>query len=447
MDMPLPFWIVMPFMLLISSLCLGPTLSPRWWHRLEVPVLISVTLLTILGFMLSWGTGLTIEHVQHVLSHEYIPFVVLIYTLYMVSTSLKISLEGQASTAKNALFLLFGGIFASAIGTTGASMLLIYPFLKWNHDHPYKTHLTIFFMLIVSNIGGSLTPLGDPPLFIGFLHGVPFQWPLLNLFPKFIFTMTYLLLIFIVCDIFFKRFQKVTRQNIKRTFVLLKTKREPSDTPCTVPFKIQIEGKTQIILIPLIIMVLIFCSGTSTPLFLREGLLLLIAATSYIIDRQYHGFLSKKGHWLPVLEVCRVFLAIFICVSPISLMLQQGANGPFVDLLEIANAGGTPNNHLYYWITGMFSAFLDNAPTYLIFFKMIGGSAQDIIQNHNTTLQAISVASIFFGAMTYIGNAPNFMVRSIAKQHDIEMPSFIGYMGWTCILLLPVVILVQLIWF
>ena len=446
MDMQLPIWIVLPFILLLSSLCLGPTLSPGWWHRLEVPVLVSVTLLTVVGFIQSWGASLSIEHIQHVLSYEYIPFVVLIYTLYTVSTSLKISLEGEATTAKNALFLLFGGAFASVIGTTGASMLLIYPFLKWNHNHPYRTHLTIFFILIVSNVGGGLTPLGDPPLFIGFLHGVPFEWPLINLYQKCIFTMTCLIGIFIVCDIFFKRFQTVTLKNIKTTFTLFRAKSTPSSHPF-VPFKIHIDGKSQIIFIPLIIMVLVCFSGTTNPLFLREGLLLLISFTSHIIDRKYHGFLSKKGHWLPVLEVCRVFFAIFICVSPISLMLQQGADGPFAHLLQIANAGGTPNNHLYFWLTGMFSAFLDNAPTYLIFFKMIGGSAQDIIQNNNTTLQAVSIASIFFGAMTYIGNAPNFMVRSIAKQHDIDMPSFAGYMGWTCALLLPVIALVQLIWF
>ncbi len=446
MDMQLPLWIVTPFILLLSSLCIGPTLSPGWWHRLEVPVLISVTLLTIVGFIQAWGTWLSIEHIQHVLSYEYIPFVVLIYTLYTVSTSLKISLEGEPTTAKNALFLLFGGALASIIGTTGASMLLIYPFLKWNHNHPYRTHLTIFFMLIVSNVGGCLTPLGDPPLFIGFLQGVPFEWPFINLYQKYFFTIICLLVLFIFCDVFFKHFTHITWRNIRLTLKLLGTRSIPSPHPF-IPFKISIDGKPQMIFIPLIILVLICCSGTNDPLFLREGLLLLIALTSHLIDRKYDGFLSKNGHWLPVLEICRVFLAIFICVSPISLMLQQGANGPFAHLLQIANAGGTPNNHLYFWLTGTFSAFLDNAPTYLIFFKMIGGSAQDIIQNNNTTLQAISISSIFFGAMTYIGNAPNFMVRSIAKQHDVEMPSFIGYIGWTSLLLLPVIALVQLIWF
>lgn len=448
MDMQLPFWIVTPFILLLASLCLGPTLSPGWWHRLEVPVLISVTLITIAGFIQSWGIGPSIEHIQHVLSYEYIPFVVLLYTLYTVSTSLKISLSGEPTTAKNALFLLSGGVFASTIGTTGSSMLLIYPFLKWNRNHPNKTHLTIFFMLIVSNVGGSLTPLGDPPLFIGFLQGVPFEWPLFNLYQKFSFALISLVVIFVLCDILFKHFDKVTVNNFKAALSMewgnlcCKKNKKPRE-----PFQINIDGKTQIIFIPLIVVVLIFCSDPAYPLFLREGLLLLISLISHVIDRKYHGFLSKTGHWLPVLEVCRVFFAIFICVSPISLMLQQGLSGPFAEILKFANAGGTPNNHLYYWMTGFFSAFLDNAPTYLIFFKMIGGSAQEIVQNNNTTLQAVSIASVFFGAMTYIGNAPNFMVRSIAKQHDVEMPSFIGYIGWTCIVLLPVLILVQFIWF
>ncbi|HCU06898.1 MAG TPA: hypothetical protein DIC42_04890 [Holosporales bacterium] len=445
--MQLPLWIVIPFILLLLSLCVGP-LSPKWWHRLETPILISVTLLTIFGFIQSWGVSLSVAHIQHVLAYEYIPFVVLIYTLYTVSTSLKISLSGEPTTAKNALFLLLGGSFASVIGTTGASMLLIYPFLKWNRKHPHKTHLTIFFMLIISNVGGSLTPLGDPPLFIGFLQGVPFEWPLFNLYQKFSFTLLSLVGIFVLCDIYFRQFQTISLNHLKRALTLeWENMRSVKPKETYSPFQIHINGKPQIIFIPLIILVLVFCSDAKDPLFLREGLLLLISTTSHIIDRKYDGFLSKKGHWLPVLEVCRVFFAIFICVSPISLMLQQGLTGPFAAVLKFANSNGTPNTHLYYWMTGIFSAFLDNAPTYLIFFKMIGGSAQDIIQNNNVTLQAVSISSIFFGAMTYIGNAPNFMVRSIAKQHDIEMPSFLGYMGWTCVILLPIVTIVQLLWF
>lgn len=445
--MQLPLWIVIPFILLLLSLCLGP-LSPKWWHRLELPILIGVTLLTIFGLIQSWGVRLSVEHIQHVLAYEYIPFVVLIYTLYTVSTSLKISLSGEPTTAKNALFLLLGGAFASVIGTTGASMLLIYPFLKWNHNHPNRTLLTIFFILIISNVGGSLTPLGDPPLFIGFLQGVPFEWPLFNLYQKFSAALLSLVGLFILCDLFFKRFQKVTLRNIKLAF-FLEWKKNYSTTPQKTPgtFQMKLDGKPQIIFIPLIILVLVFFSDKKDPLFLREALMLLISLTSHVIDRKYNGFLSKKGHWLPVLEVCRVFFAIFICVSPIALMLQQGLNGPFAALLQFANSNGTPNNHLYFWMTGIFSAFLDNAPTYLIFFKMIGGSAQDIIQNNNVTLQAISISAIFFGAMTYIGNAPNFMVRSIAKQHEVEMPSFLGYIGWTCVILLPVITMIQLLWF
>lgn len=445
--MELPLWIITPFILLLLSLCLGP-LSPKWWHRLETPILISVTMLTILGLIQSWGVRLSIAHIQHVLAYEYIPFVVLIYTLYTVSTSLKISLEGAPTTTTNAIFLLIGGLLSSIIGTTGSSMLLIYPFLKWNRHHPYKTHLIIFFILIVSNVGGSLTPLGDPPLFIGFLQGVPFEWTLLNLYQKFSFTLFSLIGIFILFDISLKRFQKISLHYLKLALIL-----EWQNMRCVKPkalsssFQIHINGKPQIIFIPLIILVLIFCSDTKNPLFLREGLLLLISIASHLVDRHYDGFLSKTGHWSPVLEICRVFFAIFICVSPISCMLQQGLTGPFAEILKFANVNGVPNSHLYYWMTGIFSSFLDNAPTYLLFFKMIGGSAQDIIQNNNVTLQAVSIASVFFGAMTYIGNAPNFMVRSIAKQHNIEMPSFLGYIGWTCVILLPVIIIVQLIWF
>lgn len=412
-------WMGLPFVILLIGISIGPTGFPKIWHKVELLVVLGCIGLTVACYHSFYGLNQTIVDVQHILANEYIPFIVALYALYTVSTSLRISIEGSATPLKNTLFLLGAAPLASLIGTTGASMLLIHPFLRWNRHHPYKSILVVFFILTVSNIGGSLSPLGDPPLFVGYLLGVPFEWPFVNLGTMFLISMMWLLGVFLVFELYVNKTKNIGA------------------------FKIHLQGGVQLLFIPVIVLILMYAKGEMP--FLREILLLLVSGASFLLDKKYLGFLSQKGHWDPVFEVGRVFLGIFICVSPISIMLQQGVEGPFGSFLSVANSQGMPNNTFYFWMTGIFSAFLDNAPTYLIFFKMIGDS--NVLQNHPVTLQAISIASIFFGAMTYIGNAPNFMVRSIAKQHGVSMPSFLGYMVLACLILLPLCGFISFVWF
>jgi Na+/H+ antiporter NhaD/arsenite permease-like protein len=420
----LPFWLSLPFIFLLVAISLGPNLLPKLWHRVENYFLVIVCAFSLIGLYSQIDLTYTLYHLTHTLEMEYIPFIVLIYTLYTIGTGLKITIHGSPTPLKNALFLFLGGILSNLVGTTGASMLLIHPFIKWNKDSPYKMHLVVFFIFIVSNIGGSLTPIGDAPLFIGYLQGVPFFWTLQNLWQKSFLAQFIILSIFIIIDHYKNGSQDVEKGK----------------------FKTEIIGKEQLLLIPLVIFILVTVDNAKTALFLKEVLLLGIAFISYTLDRRKNRFLSKKAHWSPVWEVARVFLTIFVSLIPISIMLKNGEHGVFASILKLANEGGKPNNVLYYWFSGLFSAVLDNAPTYLLFYKMVGASsAEQMILMFEKTLIAISISCVFFGSITYIGNAPNFMVRNIAKQHHVEVPSFLGFIGWSIAILFPIFFLIQII--
>ncbi|CAO5680730.1 MAG: hypothetical protein HEEMFOPI_00552 [Holosporales bacterium] len=424
MNMILPLWSCLPFIILLISISVFPSFLPKLWHRVEnfIFVILSFSALACVYHFSTFST--TAEKFVHVLEYEYVPFVVIIYTLYTIGTGLKITLSGNPTPFKNALFLFCGGILSNFIGTTGASVLLIYPFLKWNAKKNHKTHLVMFFIFIVSNIGGSLTPLGDAPLFIGYLQGIPFSWSFFNLLKISLFIQVLLLSIFMMID-FYKN------KNDDKGVVFEK-------------FSIQIIGKTQLILIPIVLLILVYIDNEKTFTFLKEFLLLCVCLISYGIDKKCYHLLSKKAHWSPVLEVARVFLAIFITLMPISIILKAGTEGPFSFILNQANVNGVPDPKLYFWFSGIFSAFLDNAPTYLLFYKMIGPfTAEAIMNQFNNTLIAISCSTIFFGALTYIGNAPNFMIKNIAKQHTIAMPSFLVYFLWASAILVPVFYIVQ----
>nr|MBP9752473.1 sodium:proton antiporter [Pseudomonadota bacterium] len=419
MNITLPLWSSIPFIILLCSISFMPGFFPRIWHKTENIIFI---ILSIVTFCVLWAyadINWTIDKLIHVIEKEYIPFIVVIYTLYTIGTGLKITIHGKPTPLKNALFLTTGGLLANLIGTTGMSMLLIHPFLKWNQHREHKTHLVLFFMFIVSNIGGSLTPLGDAPLFVGYILGVPFSWSFMNLLKISFFCQALLLILFIIVDSYKNKHDQTTPNHEK--------------------FSIQVFGKKQLIFIPFIIFILIYIDNEKFIPCFKEMLFLSIAFLSYYVDKKYDQFLSKKAHWSPVFEVARVFFAIFITLIPISVMLKSGMSGPFEPILKHVNANGVPDATLYFWLSGFFSAFLDNAPTYLLFYKMIGDfSAEHIIANFNTVLIAISSATIFFGALTYIGNAPNLMVKNIAKQHQIHMPSFLGYFFISSIILLPV---------
>jgi Na+/H+ antiporter NhaD/arsenite permease-like protein len=432
----LPLYTGIPFLGVLLSIALLPILVPRFWHRFENILLGGWTILSLGMLLKILGGNFLGSTLFGVAVHEYLPFIILLTTLYIIGSGFYIRLKAKATPIANANFLLIGSLLASLIGTTGAAMLLLRPFIHMNQGRTYRSHSIIFFIFIVANIGGCLTPLGDPPLFLGYLNGIDFFWPFQNLTLPFLITVFPLLIIYYGIDSWL----------IKKETVKIVPRHQLE--------KFSLEGKLNIILLAGVLIVLIgsnFVDFLPTYLILdqqvslshvlRDVILLILAFVSY---RTTPASIHHHQHfsWGPILEIARVFAAIFITMIPLSIMLRMGEVGPFSSLLHFTNTGHRP--FIYFWLTGIFSAFLDNAPTYLIFFKMAGGNPDILMTTHTKILMAISLGAVFMGAMTYIGNAPNFMVRSIAKQSGIVMPSFLGYMGWSCCILLPLFVGVTL---
>lgn len=314
-------------------------------------------------------------------------------------------------------------------------MLLINPLLRANRWRDHKKHTVIFFIFLVSNIGGLLTPLGDPPLFLGFLQGVPFFWTTQHLYYEFVSFSVILLTLYYFIDRHYYAKQAPDHQEPQRRQ------------------KFRIHGKRNLPLLAGVISLVLLSShlkgSVAFTLFgvekslgalIRDVGLVLLSLISIRISTAE----DRKGNefsWEPILEIAKIFFAIFIAVWPVITILHAGENGGLAFLVKLAHLeGGHPNNVAYFWLTGLLSGFLDNAPTYLVFFHMAGGDAAHLTTALTDTLIAISVSSVFMGAMTYIGNAPNFMVRSIAEKRGIKMPSFFGYMVWSFGILGPLLL-------
>jgi Na+/H+ antiporter NhaD/arsenite permease-like protein len=424
----------LPYSALMLSLAVCPLLLPKLWHMFEKPALAAIGVWTLVVMVNAEGVRQASHSFSHMLLHEYIAFLALIFALFVVAGGIHVQFNVADSLKNNILILLGGAILANFIGTTGASMVLIRPFLKLNHNRPYKTHLGVFFIFIVANIGGSLTPLGDPPLFMGYLAGVDFSWTLQRGWLPFIIVITFCLFIFAYIDRLKNKHAISQRHDVS----------------------ISLEGRINFILMAAIVVITLLAPKLSSEAvitimdvgvswqdiirdfgYLAIGSLSLWLTPSHIRHQQHFNFEPFK-------EVARVFLVIFLSLIPISAMLKRGINGPFHSLFSFAHENGMPIDTKYFWLSGSLSALLDNAPTYLLFFKMAGGDAGILMNQLPSTLLAISLGSVYMGAMSYIGNAPNFMVRSIAKQSGVEMPSFIGYMVWSCVVLLPILYCISL---
>jgi Na+/H+ antiporter NhaD/arsenite permease-like protein len=434
-------WII-PFMGILLSIALFPLLASRFWHQHYGKVALFWALAFVVPFFARFGSGPTIDALLQVAFLEYIPFIILIGALFAISGGIYVSGNLHGSPKVNTALLAIGALLASVVGTTGASMILIRPLLRANDDRGHNTHAVIFFIFLVSNIGGSLTPLGDPPLFLGFLKGVAFFWPLRAMWLPTLITGIILLLVFYVVD----------------SYIYRKEGHKPRDPSPDKP--IRISGMAGIVLLILLIGTVLLTSqlfglGTipvrsiDVPLsgIIRDGVLILLAAASFLLCPSTNRE-ANRFSWEPVLEVAKLFAGIFITIVPAIAILgdgRQGAAAPLIDLLT--NADQTPNNMMYFWLTGILSSFLDNAPTYLIFFNSAGGNPLSLQDLFPTTLLAISAGAVFMGANTYIGNAPNFMVKSIAERHGVPMPSFFGYMAWSGAYLLPVFAIITLIFF
>ncbi len=440
------FWGI-PFVLVLLSIALGPLLFSRIWHHHFGKIVAFWTFIFLLPYFLVFGLNETIHVVAHAIVEEYVPFILLLLALYTVSGGILIwgNLRGTPKT--NTALLAIGTALASLMGTTGAAMLLIRPILRANEHRKHKVHTVVFFIFLVANIGGGLTPLGDPPLFLGFLKGVDFMWTVWHMMLPVLISSIILLTAFYLLD------RHYCSQNDE--FLPDEDKHHRSHKA---PLKIH--GKVNFVfLIMIVASVLISGIWKSDEVIeilgTKIGLVPLLRDTSLVFITLLSLLATKKQvragnefNWEPMLEVGKLFLAIFITITPVLTMLKMGEQGNFASLIRLVkNADGSPIDAMYFWMTGSLSGFLDNAPTYLVFFNMAGGHADVLMNQLSSTLLAISMGAVFMGALTYIGNAPNFMVKSIAEQRHVKMPTFFGYMAWSLGILIPLFLLQTLIFF
>ena len=432
---------IIPFIGILLSIALIPLINHHFWEKHYGKVAFFWASAFIIPFYLkSNSSGDVIYELFHVMLLEYIPFIVLLLSLFTVAGGICLRGTIIGTPKMNLSLLTIGTILASWMGTTGAAMLLIRPLLRANKDRKHKVHIVIFFIFLVANIGGSLTPLGDPPLFLGFLKGVDFFWTTKAMFFPMVFMIISLLIIFYFYDSFQYR-------------------KESDISPSTDNEKIGIRGSFNLLLIAGVVFSVLL-SGFWKPNIdftvfhvhvelqnlTRDGLLLLLTYLSW----NYTSKEIREGNeytWFPIQEVAKLFAGIFITIIPAIAILKAGTSGALSAVINSVSSDSGPVNHMYFWLTGILSSFLDNAPTYLVFFNTAGGDAQILMSELSQTLLAISAGAVFMGANTYIGNAPNFMVKSIAESSGIEMPSFFGYFFYSIIILFPLFGIVTFLFF
>jgi Na+/H+ antiporter NhaD/arsenite permease-like protein len=434
-----------PFVGMLLSIAIMPLAAGHFWHHHYGKVALFWALALLVPFVLLKGSDLAIYEVGHAALLEYIPFIILLFTLFTISGGILVTGNLHGSPGVNTSILAIGTVLASLIGTTGASMVLIRPLLRANDDRRYNVHTVVFFIFLVSNIGGSLTPLGDPPLFLGFLKGVDFFWTTEHLLHDTGVLVAILLPVFYLLD----RYFYAKEENLPH----------PVD-PTPDSEKLGLRGVRNIPLLAGVIGAILLSAlwkpgisfdvlGTHVelPSVAREVILVILAGISLAITPAY--IRERNGFdWEPIREVAKLFAAIFLTIIPVIAILKAGSAGPMRGLVDlVTNDAGGPVNAWYFWLTGILSAFLDNAPTYLVFFNLAGGDAQHLMNEYRVTLEAISAGAVFMGAMTYIGNAPNFMVLAIAKSRGVAMPSFFGYMVWSGAFLLPCFALLTWLYF
>jgi len=440
-----PLWAVIPFAALLLCIAILPLIkkTEHWWemNRNRLFISLSLSVFVIIYYWLIHPG--VIDHdtkqllcgvlaVNRVLSHavlaEYIPFIVLLFSLYVISGGIQLKGDLPAHPITNTVFLAVGAVIASFIGTTGAAMLLIRPLLQTNRERKHVKHTVIFFIFLVCNVGGCLLPIGDPPLFLGYLKGVPFLWTL-SLWPQWLATVLILLAIYYIWDSI--AYRKETIVDIRRD------EREIR--------KLQLRGKVNflwllgvVLSVGLLIPNKPFLGKEGCPIvpdFFREILQLLFVAISLMTTPK--GIREEnKFNYAAIGEVAALFIGIFICMQvPVEILNAKGPNL------------GLTKPWQFFWAAGSLSSFLDNAPTYVVFFetaKTLGGADQ-VAHVAQELLVAVSLGAVFMGANTYIGNGPNFMVKSIAEQSGIKMPSFFGYMAYSITILIPIFILITLV--
>ncbi len=436
-------WWGLPFAGMLLSIALMPLLMPRVWHHHFGKITAGWSLAFVLPFAAVFGPGVAGGAVVHTLLAEYIPFMALLVALFTAAGGIYVRGNLHGSPAVNVAIMAVGSVLASVMGTTGASMLLIRPLIRANDNRKHVAHVVVFFIFTVSNVGGSLTPLGDPPLFLGFLKGVDFFWTVRHIFPETLFLLGALLAVFYVIDSW-----TYQREGVLRV--------DPTpDTP-----KFGLDGAINFLPLAAVV-ILVLMSGTWQPgiqftvfgtavelqQIVRDVALVGVTLVSLAITPKSVRE-ANQFSWAPMQEVAKLFTGIFLTMVPVLAMLKAGEQGAFAAVARAVTApDGQPLPGAYFWFSGALSSFLDNAPTYLVFFNLAGGDPQVLMTTLAPTLAAVSAGSVFMGANTYIGNAPNFMVKAIAEDRGVTMPSFFGYMLWSGAVLIPLFVIMTFIWF
>ena len=449
----LPLFSGLPFLGILLSIALFPLVAPKFWNHNYAKISLFWAAVFAIPFLFAFK-GIAFYQIIHIYLVDYIPFIILLLGLFTVSGGILVRGRLVGTPSVNTLLLVVGTILASWMGTTGASMLMIRPLLRANRARKHKAHVFVFVIFLISNIGGAITPLGDPPLFLGFLHGVPFFWTF-NLLPQMLLAAGIILLVFYFVDSFFYRRENrdaiqhaladaergglrvdgahnfIFLAGIVGAVLLSGVWRPGSFSFLGVPLAIQNEVRD------LVILVMGALSLATTARNVREG---------------------NKFTWFAIKEVACLFAGIFMTILPLLVILRAGEKGSMAFIIRAINQPAH-----YFWASGVMSSFLDNAPTYLTFFNMalgrlqipegnVGGILSGALNVNGGSqlvlyVKAVSAGAVFFGANTYIGNAPNFMVRSIAEEHHVKMPSFFGYMLWSIGILIPTFILITFIFF
>jgi Na+/H+ antiporter NhaD/arsenite permease-like protein len=441
----LPLWSCIPFACILLSIALFPLILPDLWHHHFGKISAFWAASLAIPFLIAFK-GAALYEILHIVLADYVPFIILLWSLYTVSGGILLRGTLRGTPIVNVIILIIGTLLASWMGTTGAAMLLIRPFLRANNYRKNRTFMVVFFIFLIANVGGSLTPLGDPPLFLGFLHGVSFFWTI-KILPHMLTVVSILLVIYFILDTYHYRKEGVSA---------------PEEEGVKEPLKL--EGIYNFLflggIVGAVLMSGIVDWGEINTLgihrsiqdWARDGLLILMGILSLVTTpikiRDDNDFT-----WFPIIEVAYLFIGIFITMIPCLLILKAGPQGALAFLIN----GVTQPVH-YFWVTGALSSFLDNAPTYLTFFNSALGAfysgmseaqAVPLLMTENAIyLKAVSAGAVFFGACSYIGNAPNFMVRSISEEAGTPMPSFFGYiLKYALIFLIPTFVIVTFIFF
>jgi len=426
----IPLILLVPFALLLAAIAVMPLMLSHFWesnrNKLIIALVCSVPVLGFLIYNAMWG------ELKHALLFDYVPFLILLGALFVITGGINITGDIEAKPSINTAFMAVGAVLASLMGTTGAAMLLIRPLLETNAERQFKVHTVLFFIGVVANCGGLVTPLGDPPLFVLYLRGVPFEW-FLNLLPVWLFANVILLATYFGVDSYYY-YQKESLTALKRDVEQIRP--------------IKITGTINFVLLLGVVLSVAFLNEQYIPLFkqneyakfLREVVILVLLGISLWLTKKEVRE-ANKFSWHPIEEVAYLFLGIFITMIPCLLFLE--ANAPSLGVTSAVQ---------FYYATGTLSGVLDNTPTAVTFYSLALGLGQQdpvmIAGIPEKLLKAICIGAVFFGAMTYIGNAPNFMVKAVAEEQGLEMPSFVGYVAkFSLVVLLPLFVLVQLIFF